>query len=99
MTALVSVCFVLFAIGLYGVLTRRDLIAVLASVEIMLGSANVLLVGLARLSGAPAGAAHAVALTVMVVAAAEAAVGMALLLAAVKRSGRRQAEEFTEVSG
>lgn len=105
MTQLVVLCLGLFSLGLYGVLVRRDLIAVLACVEIMLGSANILLVGLSRTAGTAAGvvplpqSAEAVGLLVLVVAAAEAAVGMALLLAAVRRTGRRQVEEFTEVSG
>lgn len=102
MTELVVLVCALFSLGLYGVLTRRELVGVLASVEIMLGSANILLVGLAASSSEAAGvpgAAEAAGLAIVVVAAAEASVGLALLIAAVRRSGRRSIEEFTEVSG
>lgn len=102
MTPLVALCMSLFGVGFYGVLSRREIIGVLASIEIMLASANILLVGLARLGGAPAvdgGRVEAVGMTILVVAAAEAAVGLALLIAAVRRSGRQDVEEFMEVQG
>ena len=41
MTPVAVVCAALFGLGLYGTLTRRDLVAVLACVEVMLGAANV----------------------------------------------------------
>lgn len=101
MTSVVAVCCALFSLGLYGVLSRRELIGVLASIEVMLGSANVLLVGVARAGAADGVAAgvEAVGLVIVVVAAAEAAVGLALLIAAVRRTGRRDVEEFAEVRG
>jgi NADH-quinone oxidoreductase subunit K len=78
--SLLALTLGLFSLGLYGVLTRRDLIAVLASVEIMLGSATLLLVGLAA-AGTPTiageGAVEATGVMVLVLAAAEAAVGLA----------------------
>lgn len=96
MTSLV-LASVLVAAGLYGVLTRRDLIAVLASVEVMLGGATLLLVAYA--AGLPAAAAgQAVASLVLVVIAAEAAVGLALLVVLVRR-GRTRSDEITEVRG
>lgn len=94
----VSVAAALFAAGLYGVLTRRDIVAVLASVEVMLGGAMVLLVGLA--AGAPqAVRVEGIALVVLVVAAAEAAVGLALLVAVARRTRRTRLDELTEVRG
>lgn len=101
MTPVVTVCCALFALGLYGVLSRREVIGVLASIEVMLGSANVLLVGIAR-AGAVGGvgaSVEAVGLVIVVVAAAEAALGLALLITAVRRTGRRDIEEFAEVRG
>jgi NADH:ubiquinone oxidoreductase subunit K len=95
----------LFSLGLYGVLTRRDVIAVLASVEIMLGGATVLLVGLAAAPAAAtsvptdAGVVGSVALLVIVVVAAEAAVGLALLVAVARATRRTRVEELTEVQG
>lgn len=104
MTGVVVVCSALFGLGLYGVLSRREIVGILASVEIMLAAANILLVGLSRTSslvpGTTQGAsAEAVGLVVVVVAAAEAAVGLSLLIAAVRRTGRQTVEEFMEVRG
>jgi len=96
MTSLVLSCL-LISIGLYGVLTRRDLVAVLASVEVLLGGAQLLL---AAYAAASAGAATAQAVTVIVLAVggSEAAVGLALLVALV-RHGRTRTDEIEEVRG
>jgi len=94
----------LFCVGLYGVLVRRDIIAVLASIEVMLAGPLVLLVSVAASIAAGAGqraqgAVQAVGLIVLVIAAAEAAVGLALLVA-VSRSRRvTRLDELTEVRG
>jgi NADH-quinone oxidoreductase subunit K len=103
MSAIVVACL-LFCLGLYGVLTRREIVAVLASVEVMLGGATLLLVVLASsVMGPSAGgdaavAAQATAVLLLAVVAAEAAVGLALLVALVRR-GRTSADELTEVRG
>jgi len=95
-TTLVLSCL-LVAIGLYGVLTRRDLVAILASVEVMLGGSSLLLVAYAAAGhAAPAGQGYA--LIVLAVGAAEAAIGIALLVALVRR-GRTKIDEITEVRG
>lgn len=102
--SLLAVACALFGIGLYGVLARRDIIAILASVEVMLGGGMVLLVGLGT-SVAHKGAASAalsvqgIALVVVVVAAAEAAVGLALLLAVARRARTSRIDDLTEVRG
>jgi len=95
-TTLVLAC-VIVAAGLYGVLTRRDLVAVLASVEVMLGGASLLLVAYAAAGTAPA-AGQGYALFVLAVGAAEAAVGIALLVSLVRR-GRSRTDQITEVRG
>lgn len=92
----------LFCVGLYGVLTRRDLVAILASVEVMLGSATLLLVGLAAAGpeiGGHQGAVEGTALMVIVLAAAEAAVGLALVISVARRFKTTRADELTEVKG
>ena len=100
----VLLCAATFSLGLYGVLARRDIIGVLASVEVMLGSATVLLVGLGSMLGpetsvAPPGAVQAIGLLVIVVAAAEASIGLALLVAVARRVGTTRVDELTEVNG
>lgn len=101
MSPVTILCLALFCLGLYGVLVRRDVLGILASVEVMLGSANVLLVALSASSGeaSPLFNPEGVALAVVVVAAAEAAVGLALLLTAARRSGKTRIDELTEVDG
>lgn len=89
----------LFSIGLYGVLSRRDIVAILASIEVMLGGALVLLVGLGASAKSGPLALEGVALLVIVVAAAEAAVGLTLLVALARRSRRTRIDEVTEVKG
>jgi NADH-quinone oxidoreductase subunit K len=90
----------LFCLGLYGVLTRRELVAVLASIEVMLGGATLMLVSLAATYRttpmATVGEAYAVVL--LAVVAAEAAVGLALLVALVRR-GKANVDEIGEVRG
>jgi NADH-quinone oxidoreductase subunit K len=75
----------IFCVGVYGVLSRRNLIIVLMSVEIMLNGANLALVALARdLAGAGVAAAEqgqALVLFSMAVAAAEVGVGLSILIA------------------
>ena len=96
---LVALSCVLFSIGLLGVLVRRDIVAVLASIEVMLGGATVLLVGLsASMRGADVSI-EGIALTVVVVIAAEAAVGLALLVAVARTMHTTRVDDLTEVKG
>ncbi len=69
---------ILFTIGAYGVLTRRNAILVLMSVEIMLNAVNLTFLAFDRFRGDNIG--HVVTFFVIAVAAAEAAVGLALVL-------------------
>jgi len=69
---------ILFVIGAYGVLTRRNAIVVLMSIELMLNAANINFVTFAVYNGDIAG--QVFALFSIAVAAAEVAVGLAILL-------------------
>lgn len=99
--SLILVACSLFGIGLLGVLVRRDIIALLASVEVMLGGALVLLVGLGSSvrHGILPVSVEGVVLIAIVVAAAEAAVGLALLVAVARRRGTTRIEDLSEVKG
>jgi NADH-quinone oxidoreductase subunit K len=68
----------LFAIGVVGVVTRRNAIGVLIGVELMLNASNINLVGFSRFSGGLD--AQVFAIFVIVLAAAEAAVALAIIL-------------------
>jgi NADH-quinone oxidoreductase subunit K len=70
---------VLFAIGAIGVLIRRNAIVVFMCVELMLNACNLAFVAFARMHGNLSG--QVVAFFVMVVAAAEVVVGLAILMA------------------
>jgi len=98
--SLIAVSCLLFGIGLLGVLVRRDIVAILASIEVMLGAGLVLLVGLgASISAGSALSVQGIALMVLVVVAAEAAVGLALLVAVARRTRSTRIDELTEVKG
>ena len=76
---------VLFTIGTVGVLVRRNAIVVFMSIELMLNAANLAFVAFARMQGNLDG--QVIAFFVMVVAAAEAVVGLAIIVA-IYRSRR-----------
>jgi NADH-quinone oxidoreductase subunit K len=69
---------ILFAIGTVGAITRRNLIVVLMSIELMLNAVNVALVAFSRLWGSLEG--QIFVLMVIVVAAAEVAVGLGIVI-------------------
>jgi NADH-quinone oxidoreductase subunit K len=69
----------MFVVGIAGVLTRRNAIIVFMSVELMLNSANLTLIAFSSYSGNSVG--QLFVFFVMTVAAAEAAVGLAIIIA------------------
>ncbi|MFZ0411360.1 MAG: NADH-quinone oxidoreductase subunit NuoK [Candidatus Acidiferrales bacterium] len=69
----------LFAIGVVGVLARRNVIVILMSIELILNAVNINLVAFSRMYGSVDG--QIFAIFIMAVAAAEAAVGLGILLA------------------
>lgn len=71
---------VLFAIGLYGAVTKRNTIVILMSIEIMLNAVNVALVAFSRYITPTLLTGQVFAIFVIVVAAAEASVGLAILI-------------------
>ncbi len=75
---------VLFCIGLYGALARRNALAILMGIELMLNAANVNIVAFWRY-GTFAIRGQVFALIVFAVAAAEAAVGLALIISIYRR--------------
>ncbi len=67
-----------FAIGLFGVLTRRNAVGILLGIELMLNAVNINLVAFARFAGNPAGVVFA--LFTIAVTVAEVAVGLAIVI-------------------
>ena len=77
-SAYVVLSAILFTIGTFGVLLRRNAIVVFMSVELMLNAANLAFVAFARMHGKLDG--QVIAFFVMVVAAAEVVVGLAIIM-------------------
>ena len=74
------VAAVLFCIGIFAVLSRRNAIAILMGIELMLNAANINLVAFGRFLDPGVLAGHVFAVFVLTVAAAEAAVGLAIVI-------------------
>jgi NAD(P)H-quinone oxidoreductase subunit 4L len=72
---------VLFSLGLYGALTRRNAIVILMSIELMLNAVNVAMVAFSSFIVPLALTGQVFAIFIMVVAAAEVAVGLAIIIA------------------
>ncbi len=70
----------MFALGIYGVLARRNAVAILMSIELMLNAVNINLVAFWRYMAPQAPNGQVFAIFVFAVAAAEAAVGLALII-------------------
>jgi NADH-quinone oxidoreductase subunit K len=83
---------VLFFIGVFGVLYRRNLIVIFMSIEVMLNAVNLSFVTFARYTQTMDG--HVVAFFVMALAAAEAAVGLAILVMLFRNRSTVQADEL-----
>ena len=82
---------ILFGIGLVGVLTKRNALVVMMCVELMLNAANLTFLAFARERGTVDG--QAIAFFVIAVAAAEAAVGLAIVLAVFRTRGAVNVDE------
>lgn len=85
---------VLFGLGLFGLLTKRNLIAVLMSIELMLNSVNLNLVAFSRYTASDAVAGQVFSLFIIAVAAAEVAVGLAMAYAIYRGRGTLSVDEI-----
>jgi len=81
LTSYLMVALILFSVGLYGALTKRNAVIVLLSIELMLNAVNINLVAFAKYGINPAVTGQIFTLFTMTVAAAEVAVGLAILIA------------------
>lgn len=84
----------LFCIGLFGVLSRKNAIAILMGIELMLNAVNVNLVAFWRYRAPEMIAGQAFAVIVFAVAAAEVAVGLALFISVYRRRSTVAADEI-----
>ena len=85
LSAYLVLALILFCIGLYGALTKRNIVIVLLCIELMLNAANINLVAFSKMGLTPSITGQVFSLFTITVAAAEAAVGLALLIALYRK--------------
>jgi NADH:ubiquinone oxidoreductase subunit K len=90
---------VLFAIGLYGVLARRSLIAILISVELILNAASINFMAFNRFLASDPAVGQLITLFIMAVAAAEAAIALSIIIAVFRKLKSINVEQATELRG
>jgi NADH-quinone oxidoreductase subunit K len=97
--AFIAVSAVLFFIGTAGVLVRRNAVVILMSVELMLNATNLALVAFSRRFGSFDERGSVFAVFIFVVAAAEVAVGLAIVLAAYRNRPTVDVDEIRQMRG
>lgn len=88
---------ILFCVGLYGALTKRNAVIVLLSVELMLNAANLNLVAFSKFGVAPSLKGQIFSLFNMTLAAAEVAIGIAILIALFRSKGTSNVDDMNEL--
>ncbi len=88
---------VLFSIGVYGVLARRNAVMVLMSIELILNAVNLNLIAFALMNDDIDG--HVFALYVIAIAAAEVGVGLAMVLMIYRNRRSIRLDELSEMKG
>lgn len=89
----------LFCIGAYGVLARRNVILVIMSLELMLNAVNIALVAVANFRPGSEGAGTLFSLFIITLAAAEVTVGLGIVIANYRNRRTIQADQFDELKG
>jgi NADH-quinone oxidoreductase subunit K len=89
----------LFSIGLVGALTKRNAIAILMSIEVMLNGVMVTFVAFARHAQSPTLTGQIFAIFIMTVAAADAAVGLAIVIAVYRLRRTVQVDAANTLQG
>lgn len=93
-----AVAAILFALGIFGIfLNRKNVIVILMSVELMLLAVNINLVAFSHFLGDLAG--QVFAMFVLTVAAAEAAIGLAILVVFFRARGSIAVEDVNQMKG
>ena len=97
--AFIAVSAVLFFIGTAGVLVRRNAVVILMSVELMLNATNLALVAFSRRFGSIDERGSVFVVFIFVVAAAEVAVGLAIVLSAYRNKPTVDVDEIRQLKG
>ena len=88
---------VLFCIGVYGVIARKNAVLVLMSIELILNSVNINLLAFSMCNGSLDG--HTFALYIIAIAAAEVGVGLAMVLLMYRNRRSIDLDELSEMKG
>ena len=94
-----TLAILLFCIGAYGVLARRNIIVVVMSLEVMLNAVNIALVAIANFRPGVPGAGTLFSLFLITIAAAEVTVGLAIVIANYRNKRTVQTDQFNELKG
>lgn len=93
----IIISLTMFGIGIIGVLTRRNTLILFLSIELMLNASNLLFVGFAKEWGNQIGLVWV--FFVLVIAAAEAAVGLAIIISLFRTKGVVDIDQFNSLRG
>jgi NADH-quinone oxidoreductase subunit K len=93
----ITLATAVFAIGVFGFLTRRNIIIMFMSVELMLNAVNISLVSFSHYMQDLRG--QILGFFVITVAAAEAAIGLAIIIALFRNKATAHVDEMTETKG
>jgi NADH:ubiquinone oxidoreductase subunit K len=99
LTGFLVLAAALFAIGLFGAISKKSAVMVLMSLELMTAAVNINLVAISRFVTAVSMTGQFVAAFIMVVAAAEIGLGLALVLALYRRVRSVELDHFERLKG
>jgi NADH-quinone oxidoreductase subunit K len=94
-----TLAVLLFCIGAFGVLVRRNVIVVVMCLELMLNAVNIALVATSNFRGGARGAGALFALFIITLAAAEVTVGLAIVIANYRNRRTVQTDQYNELKG
>ena len=93
----ISFCSILFVIGMIGVLIKRNALVIFMSIELMLNSINLLLAAFSVYHNDPAG--QILVIFIMVVAAAEVAAGLSILVVTYRKNNSIDVNLLNQLKG
>jgi len=94
-----TIAAMLFSMGIYGVVTRKNAIAILMGIELILNSANINFIAFNRFGGMQNLDGHVFSIFVIVLAAAEAAVALAIVINLFKNVGSVNVDDADILKG
>lgn len=96
-SAYLALALIIFCIGLYGALTKKNTVIVLISIELMLNAVNINLVTFSKYGAVPSITGQVFALFSIAVAAAEVAVGLAILISLYRNRRSVNIDEMNQL--